>query len=575
MRQPSFVTSALALAGVLLAALAVRLWGVGWDHFAALHPDERHLFFVSRMIFDALADPANAELSLSQWWFADDSPLNPHRGELSYVYGELPLFVAAWVARLFGQTDWFAFMPVARAVSSVVDTLAVLAVFLAARTVAPVWPALGAAVLYAAMPSALQLAGFHTVDVWLSATCAGALACAMALAQGHAPLRLALVAGIMGGLAGASKVTGILIAPPLLAAVLIALWRGLPPRRAGLALALLIGAGFVTFRLANPFAFAGPGMLGLWPSADWIADMRGLVQVTSSPYFPPNWVWEAGYGPVALARDLFLFGAGPVAVLVVLGLRRGDTWAALCLPAMGVLAFVLLTAFSSVSALRYASPTLPALAILCAPALARMRLPAALGALAVALWWGAGAARLHDGAHPRIEASHWLWTLPRGTVLTNETDWDDGLPTIVRLASDPAYRWPNHDDWFVLQRLDITAPDTPEKAERIAQMLAATDYLILSSDRQSAVMPRLPRRLPMTAVHYDELLSGRACFTLVRRWDRGYPLPGLRFDNSWAQEPWRIYDHPIVQVFQRDPCFDADTYAERLRQALIRTPPTP
>ncbi|NJN81511.1 MAG: hypothetical protein HC802_04000 [Caldilineaceae bacterium] len=120
----------------------------------------------------------------------------------------------------------------------------------------------------------------------------------------------------------------------------------------------------------------------------------------------------------------------------------------------------------------------------------------------------------------------------------------------------------------MLQNLDITAPDSPEKAQRIAEMLGATDYLILSSTRQSAVMPRLPQRFPLTAVHYQELLSGRACFSLVRRWDRGYPLPFLPFGTAWAQEPWRVYDHPIVRIYRRDPCFDADTYATRLRQAM-------
>lgn len=571
---PRAVLVALALLAVVIGAAWVRLAGVAWDQFAALHPDERHLFFVSRRIFDALADPAHQGLSLTDWWFSPASPLNPHLGEHSYVYGEAPLFVAAAVAWLTHQTDWFAFMPVARGVSSVVDTLAIVAVFLAARTVAPAGAALGSAVLYAAMPSALQLAGFHTVDVWLSAACAGALACAMALIKGapgtRAFLWLAAGAGALGGLAVASKVTGALIALPLLTALVFALWRGVPLRRVVMALGILTLAGFVVFRLTNPFAFAGPGPFGLWPDADWIADFRGLADVTASPYFPPNWVWEAGYGPLALLRDIALFGTGPVALLLLAGLRRRDDWAVLVLPVLTILAFTILTALSSVSALRYAAPALPAVAILCAPVLARVRWPVSAAALVLALWWGAGAARLHDGAHPRIEASYWLWSLPRGTVLTNETPWDDGLPTIVRLPGTEDYRWPNHDDWFVLQNLDITAPDSPEKAQRIAQMLAATDYLILSSDRQSAVMPRLPRRFPMTAVHYDELMSGRACFSLVQEWDRGYPLPGLPFDSAWSQEPWRVYDHPIVRIYRRDPCFDADTYASRLQAALTR-----
>ena len=45
--------------------------------------------------------------------------------------------------------------------------------------------------------------------------------------------------------------------------------------------------------------------------------------------------------------------------------------------------------------------------------------------------------------------------------------------------------------------------------------------------------------------------------------DRGYPLPGLPFNDRFAQEPWRVYDHPIVQIWQKEPCFDRSR-AERI-----------
>jgi hypothetical protein len=264
-------------------------------------------------------------------------------------------------------------------------------------------------------------------------------------------------------------------------------------------------------------------------------------------------------------RDFALFGVGPVVALLLVGLARGASRAVL-VPLAVALVFVALAMISSVSALRYAAPALPALAMALAPVLARLDKRQVLGALVLALWWGAGAVRLHDGLHPRIVASHWLWALPRGTVLTNETAWDDTLPTITRIGDQ--WRWPTHGDWFVLQGLDITDPDTPEKADRIANLLARTDYLILSSDRQSAVMPRLPERFPLTTAHYRALFAGEACFAPVLELDRGYPLPLLGFDDSWAQEPWRVYDHPAVRIFAREPCFDGATYAAMLRAAL-------
>lgn len=564
----SRLMTTLAVAGVTVLALWARLASIGWDGFAALHPDERHLFFVSQTMLTALSDPAHMGLSWRDWWFSDQSPLNPHLGAASYVYGEAPLLAGVILARLLGATEWFAFMPVARTLSSVVDVATMLGVFFGARLIAGRGAALLAAALYAAMPSALQLSSFHTVDVWLSATCTGALVAMIALATGRGnAVGMAALAGAWVGLAMASKITGVLMLAPGLLALLLALRQGLGARPAILAGLVALGAMAVVFRVTNPFAFAGPGVLGVALSQDFITDFTGLAQVTASPDFPPNWQWIAGYGPLRLARDFALFGFGPVAVLLALGLRR-PLGAGVVVALATIAVFLMLTAASSVAALRYGAPALPALAIALAPVLDRSGRVAVLAALAGALFWGAGAVRLHDGAHPRVLASQWLWALPRGTIITNETGWDEHLPTIVRLPGDDRHRWPTHDDWFTLQVLDITDPDTPEKARRMAAMLARTDVLVLSSDRQSAVMPRLPDRFPMTTAHYDALLSGEACFAPVLVLDRGYPLPFVTLPDHWAQEPWRVYDHPIVRIFLREPCFSEARYAAFLQAAL-------
>lgn len=557
----------LILIAVLLLAFGARVSGIAWDGYAALHPDERHVFFVTRTIFDALADPANAGLGLSEWWFSSDSPLNPHRGTNTYVYGEAPLLLGALAGWATGAVDWFAFMPVARTLASVVDTATVLAVFLGARLLAGPASALFAAALYAAMPTALQLANFHTVDVWLSAAITAALVPMIALATGRGGLfGMAALAGAFTGFAVACKITGVLVLLPALAALLLAARHGHGARALLRAAVLALLSAFVVFRLANPFAFSGPVVWGIALSADWLEDFRGLADVTMSPDFPPNWQWIAGYGPWRLARDFGLFGAGPVAIVLLVGVRLR---AASVVPVLAIVVFVVLAALSSVSALRYAAPALPALAMLVAPVAARLGTKGAVVTLALAVWWGAGAVRLHDGDHPRIVASRWLWALPQGTILTNETAWDDTLPTIVSLADGQPHRWPSHDDWFTLQGLDITDPDSPEKAARMAALLARTDYLILSSDRQSAVMPRLPERFPMTTAHYAALFAGEACFAPVLVLDRGYPLPFLRLDDTFAQEPWRIYDHPVVQIFQREACFDESRYRAMLEAALI------
>lgn len=568
------VQTILALVVVLCMATQFRLWGVSWDQFAGLHPDERHLLFLSQEMFSALADPANGGLGLTDWWFSPTSPLNPHLGERSYVYGEAPLLAGVLAGWWLGVTDWFDFMSIGRVMASLADTATVLAVFLGARLLARAGSALVAAILYAAMPTALQLANFHTVDVWLSTATTAAMVPLLALATGRmrpvGPVSLAMLAGGMIGLAMAAKLPGLILLGPAVLAIGLAAMRDRHFKRAALLLFWILFCAFLVFRLANPFAFDGSAFPALGLSPAWLDDLAGLAAVTSSPHFPPNWQWLAGYGVLRLMRDVALFGIGPVCagLLGVLVLRHKGSWGPVIVPLSTFFLFFLLAMTSSVSALRYAAPGFAPLAIALAPLFDRIRWPSVLALICVALWWGAGAVRLHDGQHPRVAASHWLWTLPKGTTLTNETSWDESLPVIIALKAQEPRRWPSHDNWFVFQTLEITDADSPEKADRIAAQLARTDFLILSSDRHQAVMPRLPDRFPMTAAHYGALLSGNACFSPVLVINRGYPLPGLRLDDAWAQEPWRVYDHPIVRIFRREPCFDEAAYAALLKAAL-------
>lgn len=554
----------LALTLLLFLALWARLAGTDWDQGAGLHPDERHMLFVSQDMARALDEPAHAGLGLSGW-LAEASPLNPHLGGRSHVYGDLPVLVVTFAARATGQTGWFEMMHLGRQISAILDGLTILAVFLAARLLAGDHRALLAAALYAAMPSALQLANFFTVEAWLSAATAWALVPMAALATGRGGLRSAAMAGIFTGLALACKITGGALALPGLAALVLARRHGMGWGRIGLCLLAALAVTLITFRLANPFAFAGIFTV----SQHWIADFQDLGAVVLDWGFPPNWQWLAGYGPLPFLRDFALFGCGPVVTALILTLPAARLWRAATLPLAAALAFVLPPLVSPIAVLRYAAPALPALALAAALAPdALLRRGRAALPLLLALWWGAGAWRLHDGQHPRVTASLWLWTLPAGTTLLNETGWDEALPVIVAVAPGENRRWPDQDGHFILKTLEMVAPDSSAKADAMAALMAESDFLILSSDRQSGVMPRLPDRFPLTTAHYAALFSGQACFAPALAIDRGFPLPFLPFDDSWTQEPWRIYDHPKVRIYRREACFDAAAYAEKLKAAL-------
>jgi hypothetical protein len=158
--------------------------------------------------------------------------------------------------------------------------------------------------------------------------------------------------------------------------------------------------------------------------------------------------------------------------------------------------------------------------------------------------------------------------LPAGTMLANETAWDEGLPVPVILPGGRDRTWPGHNDHFRLETLAITDHDEAAKAERMARLLGEADYLVISSGRQREVMPRHPRRFPMTTAYYRMLDAGELCYASVWRADRGYPAPFARIDDTWAQEPWRVYDHPIVEIFRRLPCFDREIAEKALLETL-------
>ena len=171
----------VAVFAVFALAAWLRLSGTAWDEFAGLHPDERHMIFVVSDMLAGLASAGAEGLSWPDLWFdAGVSPLNPHSGDRVYVYGEAPALALTLLARALGGGGWVWLLEQGRSLSAVIDSLTVLAViilsFSLTRTAAV---ALLAGVLYAAAPTAQQLANFFTPDVYLTA---GAAWSAVALA---------------------------------------------------------------------------------------------------------------------------------------------------------------------------------------------------------------------------------------------------------------------------------------------------------------------------------------------------------------------------------------------------------
>jgi len=575
------LTALCCLLIVVLGAF-MRLSGSDWDRGSNLHPDERHLMFViTGSLSDLKASPAG-ELSPADLWFSSGiSPLDPRREGQLYVYGEFPHLVTAVVAWLSGTDGWPPILRLGRTLGAVVDCYTILAVFLLAMQVLrSAAAALAAAAFYAFCPLALQLSNFFAVDIWLTgaaAWCALSATMVIRATDRRAALWWVVVAGALGGLAIACKLPGVLMGGVVGGAALLRFWQDGKSRTFAWLLwaaVLSIVAAVLTLRLAAPFTFQGPGFfdLAITPAViDGYVEMSHLVLDFG---FPPNWQWMTGYGPGEATADLFVWGLGSIASVAVLcGVvaiaARRELWVAAA-PVIAVCAaFGIYWLLGAIPALRYVAPALPGLCVLAGGAALLLPRGATLAAAALAFVWGTGMVALHDATNSRIAASQWLWqNLPAGSVIANESPWDDGLPTAIRFNARGDLLYPDRDGHFSSVQLGLEVPDSAEKAHAIATRLGAADVLVISSERLRKPILALSSRFPMTSAYYRMLADGELCYELVYENKPGYTVLGQRFDDGGAQEPWSVYDHPQVEIYRKLDCYDARQVESALLQAL-------
>ncbi len=258
------------------------------------------------------------------------SPLNPHNaGHGFFAYGTFPLLLARFGSEFIrGATDadllFFDFQGghlVWRGFSMIFDILSILVVFAIGARIHNRWVGLMAAAFYAAAPLAIQKAHFGTVNAIASFFVVLALYYAVR-AQQRGRLVLYFLFGIACGTAVASRIN---LAPLAGVIVVSAAFQAMPafdPRLSRnqrqsivvrqLTGLLLAGFGaFLAFRIFNPYAFSGPGLLGFLPNERWIANLaeagRGAAGHQDAP---PNWQWVARSPFVYITRDLLFWGMG-------------------------------------------------------------------------------------------------------------------------------------------------------------------------------------------------------------------------------------------------------------------------
>ncbi|MBS1870480.1 MAG: glycosyltransferase family 39 protein [Actinobacteria bacterium] len=293
MRRPDRTT--LALAGVLLGALALRLWGIGHGLPFSYNADEEGHFVPVAIGFFGhdldpgyfLNPPGYTELLYAIYavWFGG-------RGAVAHAYlsdpSEVFLIARATVALLGVAAVWLLYLAGARLFDRAV---ALLAAALAAVAFLPVFYShLALNDVPATAPATLALLG-----------------AALVLRGGGT--KAALLGGLGAGLAAGTKYTaGIVLLPLLTAVAVTARGQREPLRRVLLApAAAACAAALAGFLLANPYALldfeafhAGVARQRRLTSADELAKL-GLTQRNGIVYYLWSLTWGLGWVPALAA----------------------------------------------------------------------------------------------------------------------------------------------------------------------------------------------------------------------------------------------------------------------------------
>jgi YYY domain-containing protein len=445
---PRWLTLVLLIV-VLLIGGYLRTVGLDWDEEQHLHPDERFLTMVESSI-----EPVDSPGAFFQ---TEESSLNPNnRGHGFYVYGTLPIFLVRYAAEWAGMTGYGSVYLVGRALSAAADLLTVVVVFFLGTRLFDRRVGLLAAALSALAVLQIQQAHFFTVDTFTAFFMVLALYFAAEVSvEGGKPPRLSsyLLFGLTLGMATASKINAAPIALTLPLAALIAYLKAAPEDRSNRLprIVIYLAAGAFTslaaFRIFQPYAFQGPGLLGILPNETWVNNLQALRAQTSGDVdFPPALQWARR--PVYFSwLNMVVWGMGlPYGLLAWAGfavmgwnLFKGRNWDRYLLLWSWTALYFVWQSLQWNSTMRYQLPIYPLLAVMAGwllvalwdsawngwqiKSLAVPR-PAARAVTAVLLAavllstaaYAYAFSRIYPEPHPRVEATRWLFDKVPGAV---------------------------------------------------------------------------------------------------------------------------------------------------------------
>ncbi len=345
---------------------------------------------------------------------------------------------------------------------------------------------------------------------------------------------------------------------------------------------------YLGLRIFDPYLFAQANWFNPTISSQFIKNFKTLKSFTGQDvWYPPSIQW-LNKTPVWFAfKNLAVFGLGlPITGLLLFGLfhlitklskhlkhslhqakkitalvkplTKNLTWPVL-LTTGWVLTYFLYQSTQFVKSLRYFIMLYPFLALLASYGWLQLKnfldskLPLSqyllnLSLLLAISLWPLMFLSIYLKPHSRIQASRWLYAnLNDGQQLAFE-HWDDPLPLSLSGQTKK----------FNGQMLPVFGPDNQQKWSEIDQILATSDYYLLTSNRAWGSISQAPDRYPKMSQFYQQLLKGQAQQLGFKKVAQFTSYPSLEYlglpltlKDDWAEEAFTVYDHPQVIVFKK------------------------
>ena len=534
----AFLLRHKALWAALLVACVTRLVAVDWDAGQHLHPDERFL----TMVTVAMQVPG----SFGAYLDAATSKLNPANLDFGFfVYGLFPLTLVKLIAIATDFDSYMGITQVGRMTSAVFDMGTVAGIYWMGASLARryKWPAAVAgysAFTYAVAVLPIQISHFFATDTFVLSLMTIALASALQGTEKKVEARWICGSAAFWGLAIASKITALYVAPLIALIIIDGIWRQHANRDWRFKSALIVGFGllyigvsYVVLRLAYPYMFMQSAHW--WdprPAQSFVVNLQTLKSYDDPyGYFPPaiQWMskdveWVSALQPsylrmittlgISLTHGIVqgvVVGFGLIAsALVVVGFVRLLQERRWFFISIGVFAggFLLYQSTQFVKSPRYFTVIYPFLALYAGVGIhsllsMRYRLPHVLGRALLFLALVAPALfflSIYQYPHTRNTASAWMYShLPAGSTILWEY-WDDPLPLMLPPEQSRGVQ-------FVGQDFHVFAVDDEAKWLQMTNQLEGANYYVMSSNRGWGSVLAASEKYPLMARLYRDLLN--------------------------------------------------------------------